>query len=406
MVSISDKILKSASSNHLKYIFEVFSSKKEVLKLCLRYFNLRSQAHKRQFNLDLANINAPDVIKLQSINWFLKKSTNNTKNRKGEFRNVKSVTRTDNFFISKFHLFPCKPNILNELKNQIDYFDDIIVRDLLIGKPSDLISESNKYKSKFIKKQSANITKETKRLISFLFDYSEFSKKKSSVYSLNWGAYKLTDALGVRSCLYCNRNYTLTVTNCGKKIIRPELDHFFPQSKYPLLTLSFYNLIPSCHICNSNLKGKIPFELTTHFHPYLSSFEKENAKFTYEPKNPVAFFGDKRGLKLKIDTSNLLRNDNKIKNNIEIFKLDYIYNDYQDIVDGFINLQRKTNKKKIKDIYRNVFVDNTGKRWSYGEQELYELAIRNHYNPDDFNKKPLAKFEKDIAKELGLIKKI
>ncbi|WP_218599199.1 hypothetical protein [Polaribacter sp. NJDZ03] len=405
MVSISDKILLSASIQHAKYISEIFSLKKEVLKLCLHYSNLRSKSHKKQFDLDLAKINGSDIVKVQSINWFLKKSTKKTKKVKGEYRNIKTITKTDNFFISKFRLFPNNVNTINELTKQLNYFNTTRIGDLLIGKPSFLIKESDNYKLAFSKKQNTIITQQTKRLISFLFDYSEFSIKNSSMYSLNWGAYKLTDALGVRSCLYCNRNYTLTVTNCGEKIIRPELDHFFPQSKYPLLTLSFYNLIPSCHICNSNLKGKIPFELTTHFHPYLSSFEKENAKFTYEPKNPLAFFGDKRGLKLKIDTSNLLRNDNRIKKNIEIFKLDYIYNDYQDIVDGFINLQRKTNKKKIKDIYRNVFVDNAGKRWSYGEQELYELAIRNHYNPDDFNKKPLAKFEKDIAKELGLIKK-
>jgi hypothetical protein len=405
MVGISDKILKSASSEHLKYMFEVFTLKKEVLKLCLNYYNLNSQSHKDKFNLELANSKGSDKVKVQSINWFLKKSTKKTKNIKGEHRNVKSISKTDNFFNSNFHLFPSKTNTLSELKKQLDYFDDAIVRDLLIGKPSVLINESNKYKSKFSANPNAVITKQIERLISFLFDYSEFSKKNSSVYSKKWGAYRLTEALCIRSCLYCNRNYTLTVTNCGKKIIRPELDHFFAQSIYPLLSLSFYNLIPSCHICNSNLKGKIPFNLNTHFHPYLSSFDKENAKFTYKPKNPIAFFGDKRGLDLKIDTSNLLRLENQIKENIDVFKLDYIYNDYLDIVDGFIRLQRKTNEKKIRDIYKNVFIDNVGKRWSYGEQELYELAIRNHYNPDDFNKKSLAKFEKDIAKELGLIKK-
>jgi hypothetical protein len=404
MVSISDKILLSASIQHAKHISEIFSLKKEILKLCLQYFNLRSKSHKKQFVLDLAKIKGSDIVKIQSINWFLKKSTKTSKNEKGKHRNIKSITKIDNFFISKFRLFTNSVNTINELKNQLNYFNTTRINGLLIDKPSFLIKESDNYKLTFNKKQNKIITQQTDRLISFLFDYSEFSKKNSSVYSINWGSYKLTEALNVRSCLYCNRNYTLTVTNCGNKIIRPELDHFFPQSIYPLLTLSFYNLIPSCHICNSNLKGKIPFRLATHFHPYLSSFEKENAKFTYEPKNPTAFFGDKRGLKLKVDTSNLLRNDNRIKKNIEIFKLDYIYNDYQDIVDGFINLQRKTNKKKIKDIYENVFVDNDGEHWSHSEQELYELAIRNHYNPDNFNKKPLAKFEKDIAKELGLIK--
>ncbi len=399
MVSISDKILKSASINHTKYITEVFTLKKEVLKLCLDFYGKRSKIHKKKFNLDLTNIEGSYVVKIQSINWFLEKSTTKTKNRKGVSRKVKSINKTDNFFNSQFRIFPNKLNIINELKKQLDYFNTTRIRNLLIEKPCFLINESDKYDSTFNKK-----TTQTKRLISFLFDYSEFSKKNSSVYSQNWGAYKLTEALSARSCLYCNRNYTLTVTNCVEKIIRPEIDHFFPQSKYPLLTLSFYNMIPSCHICNSNLKGDIPFKLDSHFHPYLSSFEKENAKFTYKPRNPMAFFGDKKELKLKIDTSNILNLNNQIKENIKVFKLDHIYNDYKYIVKCFIKLQRKTNKKKIRDIYKNVFIDNQGNQWANSEKELYELAIRNHYNPDDFNKKPLAKFEKDIAKEIGLIK--
>jgi hypothetical protein len=37
------------------------------------------------------------------------------------------------------------------------------------------------------------------------------------------------------------------------------------------------------------------------------------------------------------------------------------------------------------------------------EKEIYELAIRNYYNEDEFHKKPMAKFERDIALELKLI---
>lgn len=403
MVSISDKILKTASIKHAKYIFEVFILKKEILKLCLDHYDLKSKTHRKNFDLKLATIKGSDNIKIQSVNWFLKKSTYTTKNKIGEQRNLKAITKTENFFNSKYRLFTGSINTLNELKKQLDYFNHTIINNLLIEKPHFLINESNNYDYVFSKNHNKIITQQTKRLINFLFDYDEFSKKNSTIYSYTWGAYKLTEELNVRSCLYCNRNYVLTVTNCGKKIIRPELDHFFPQSKYPLLALSFYNMIPSCHICNSNLKGKTPFNLNTYFHPYLSNFDKENANFTYLPKNPTAFFGDKKGLEIKIDTSNLLNLENQIKGNIELFKLDYIYNDYKDIVESFLSLQRKTNEKKIRDIYRNVFVDSTGKRWTYGEQELYELAIRNYYNPDDFNKKPLAKFEKDIAKELGLI---
>lgn len=402
MISISENILNNAKQEHVKFISEILNVKIEVLKLCLDNYNLPSKTNQINFNQNLKNIFGDDKIKVQSVNWFLKKSTKSTKKKKGEHRHIISINKTDNFYNLSFRQFSGNTNTLNALNKQLNYFTKIKISNLLKEKPFELLDLVEDYNLQFNSKQSATITKQINRLIKFLFDYEEFSKKES-IYSNDWGAYKLTEKLKIRSCLYCNRNYILTVTNCNKKIIRPELDHFFAQYQYPLLTLSFYNLIPSCHICNSNLKGKIPFKLHSHFHPYLSSFEKENAKFTYEPKNPKAFFGDKRGLQIKIDTSNLLNNETQIKENIEVFKLDYVYNEYKDIVEGFLQLQRKTNQKKIKDFYINVFVDNKGNKWSYSEQEIYELSIRNHYIPDNFNKKPLAKFEKDIANELGLI---
>ena len=41
--------------------------------------------------------------------------------------------------------------------------------------------------------------------------------------------------------------------------MRPQFDHWFPKKKYPLLAISFYNLIPCCTYCNSSVKGDIEF---------------------------------------------------------------------------------------------------------------------------------------------------
>jgi len=135
----------------------------------------------------------------------------------------------------------------------------------------------------------------------------------------------------------------------------------------------------------------------------MNSFDNEKIRFTYEPKNPNAFFKDSRGLKIKIDTTSLKRLKTQVKGNIEMFQLDEIYNSHHDVIEGLLKLQRKTNKKKIYDIFNNILVDNNGKKYSLSEKEIYELAIRNYYNEDEFHKKPMAKFERDIALELKLI---
>ena len=76
----------------------------------------------------------------------------------------------------------------------------------------------------------------------------------------------LMTKLNIKVCPYCNRTYTFIVKKKPKKAnrqVRPELDHFFPKSKYGHLALSFYNLVPSCSQCN-HLKGDNEFD----YHPY------------------------------------------------------------------------------------------------------------------------------------------
>ena len=66
--------------------------------------------------------------------------------------------------------------------------------------------------------------------ITSLFNYGEFISFEPS--NKNYSAYKLADNLGVRSCTYCNRTYTITRrTHSEKKLMRPQFDHWFPKKK-------------------------------------------------------------------------------------------------------------------------------------------------------------------------------
>lgn len=69
-----------------------------------------------------------------------------------------------------------------------------------------------------------------------IFDKSEFIK-----------------TLNLRVCPYCGDTYIYPSkkNKDGKiSIVKPQLDHFLPKSKYPFFAMSFYNLIPSCTPCN------------------------------------------------------------------------------------------------------------------------------------------------------------
>lgn len=87
-------------------------------------------------------------------------------------------------------------------------------------------------------------------------DWDDF--RKNNIVLLR----KIINELGVKICPYCGRNYT-EVIELEDEIKIPAIDHFYPKKgkvnknyKYEHLTLSLYNLIPSCHICNSIFKNE------------------------------------------------------------------------------------------------------------------------------------------------------
>ena len=189
---------------------------------------------------------------------------------------------------------------------------------------------------------------------------------------------------------YCNRMYTKTVMGeAGEKIIRPEFDHWFPKSQYPLLALSFYNLIPSCHICNSNLKGKIKPDLKYHFHPY-NSINNFHPIFSYELKDYDSY-------KIKIGFRGEFDEKGKFEESLKIFELENIYQAHEDEVKDLI---------KIRQAYSDKYIDmlnDSLEGVNLSKEEVYRLAFGVHYEEDKFDRRPLSKLKKDILTELGII---
>ena len=127
-------------------------------------------------------------------------------------------------------------------------------------------------------------------------------------------SYKIAEIKGRNTCTYCNRQYTITLKEDGEFITRPQFDHWFPKSVFPLLALSFYNLIPSCSICNSSAKGDQIFSFKKLIHPYKRSSPETDFRFSYLPDGKGGW---------KIDLYNLKGVE---KDTFEVFKLRDIYN--------------------------------------------------------------------------------
>lgn len=84
------------------------------------------------------------------------------------------------------------------------------------------------------------------------FDYNKFYEKIAEFFKKN------ADKLRIHSCFYCDAAYTgAFLTNRSRRTF--DVDHFFPKSEYPMFSLSLYNFVPSCQVCNSRVKGRNNF---------------------------------------------------------------------------------------------------------------------------------------------------
>ena len=147
------------------------------------------------------------------------------------------------------HYLGLKDNILNKRlnkhcnENELKSFIEEQLEIILCGGINDLLMLHKKIKE--IPSYDG-----FKPILKNIFNYDWFRGRKRL-----YNGYSLANNLQIDCCPYCNRNYTsshsVSVKEGKMKYVFPEFDHFLPQKEYPLLALSFYNLIPSCNICNT-----------------------------------------------------------------------------------------------------------------------------------------------------------
>lgn len=239
-------------------------------------------------------------------------------------------------------------------------------------------------------------------LLETIFDYENWFLDLPA--SGVWGPYQMTMKLNIRSCPYCNRQYTFSlVDTTGKKLGRPELDHFLPKRRHPLLALSFYNLVPSCKGCNgSSLKGANDTSYETHLSPYELNARNAAMRFTYMPLTYEASVGQSEELDIRVayggDPADPALKK-KVSGNLALFALAEIYRNHTDIVQEIIHKRHVSNDRYIKTL------QSTFKDFPVSVEDAYRLAFGNYYKESDFGRRPLAKLTKDIALELTTLPK-
>ena len=111
---------------------------------------------------------------------------------------------------------------------------------------------------------------------------------------------------------------------CGQREVRT-LDHYLPKSKYPLLAITPYNLIPCCSDCNKDkLDESFQSRETETIHPYYDDFNDEVwLKAILVEQEPVSF----EFFVHKPESWEELKYA-RAKNHFEVFALNNLYKPY------------------------------------------------------------------------------
>jgi len=306
---------------------------------------------------------------------------------------IKKTQQRNLDIICEEHYSELRKNILAKLSKLNKRQSDFIIPNLkriLTGKPADLYKVHGEF-IHFCKEPGRNSLKKPNRKLNLIFDYRGFTRKSAGCYC----GYDLAKKIDIKTCPYCNRNYTVTVGEGKSRVVRPDFDHFFPKSQYPLLALSFYNLIPSCSICNRTIKNQATIVYGKYVHPYEEGYD-EALKINYLPSNADSAVGLKANYKVltllnPTDPPKAIRCEESFK----LFKLKEIY--------------EESHSGEIADIIKKYYVSGGGYLETLHKSfpnlgsmdELFRIAFGGYYHNDDFEKRPLSKLTRDVVDQLS-----
>ncbi|PFK99265.1 hypothetical protein COJ01_19960 [Priestia megaterium] len=311
-----------------------------------------------------------------------------------------------------------KPDTLEKIRRDLEVKHNLIYKQIVETTTSSLARE----KVKAIIKGKKPVNRTEKKKYNSVTQEQEFKAKLESIFNYDlfpgnftnakgkWGAYTMAERLSVFVCPYCNRHYTSTLraVKIGRKVeqggTRPQFDHFLSKSKFPFFALSFYNLIPSCSICNASLKSTREFTIDEYVHPYVEGFD-DNVLFTVKLKKDdndkdylKAWYSDNNHFDIEFnyvktaDPSLIER----AKRNVKVFRLDHLYNQHKDYVMEILVKAEMYSPDAIDALVKD-FPKLFPKR-----DYVIRLITNNYIHQEDLGKRVLAKLSRDISREYNI----
>ena len=300
----------------------------------------------------------------KEINEYQSKALNNIKKlKKNRYLNTKERT-----FLG---------NIIREFKTQ----NFITIPNENFTRTISRIGEiPNKRKIKFGRTKKETFLKDE------ILHALDYSSKRSVFYP------KYFQKLGIKTCVYCNSQLTITIEKKYSKTeteytAKFQVDHYYPKSKYPYLSIALFNLYPVCEPCNLiKSNNEISFKL------YSKSIDNDIFQFKIDKASKAKFL-----ITRDIDDLKIIFNKNGDETYDGVFKISEIYETQKDIAEEILLKALAYNEP-----HRNDLKNILGKH-KINDSLINRFILGNYTEPNEIHKRPMSKFMQDIGREAGLI---
>ncbi|NQX63545.1 hypothetical protein [Paenibacillus qinlingensis] len=201
--------------------------------------------------------------------------------------------------------------------------------------------------------------------------------------------HEILSRIGTEVCPYCNRQYITHYDEDGTTKTTADLDHFHPNSAFKLFSLSLFNFVPSCQICNSRFKLAKCYDIV---YPYHRGFD-ESAWFKVQLNGNSTvdtLTGNSTHFDLDLEFDSTSTYAVQIQNSMELFNLAKVYQSHKEYVRELL-YKKHAYAKTYQDDMQKLF--NTMK---LSEEQINLFLYGNKLLPEKLSMRPLSKLAYDV----------
>ena len=244
--------------------------------------------------------------------------------------------------------------------------------------------------NKAIVADNTSIESLTKQIVKAM----KYKEMRDEVYPL------VTRDLGIKTCVYCNANYTITDRK-GRGYY--DLDHWKPKALYPYLCTSFFNLQPACPSCNrkkSDDDEKEFFQLWDD----TGKHELDVMGVDLTPESVIEYLLEHDASKLEPYLfAKKPQYEKMCKDTNEKLHINIRYQEHVDVAEEVIWKARAYNASYSKAMQDAFIEEGNTTGLNLKVDELNRFILGTYTNTEDIHKRPLTAFMQSIGRQLGLI---